>query len=723
MEIQKESELNQGVGKYKVLSSNAGAGSIVATKWGGFVMPMSTSCWKFVQDIEKRILERDNSETGDGIDWARLGAEEGVEFVDDDRFVDFLKNTEHLARLRCLIAVPHMQLNLFNECDVNNHPINKKYRDAHPNNRGFNEDNFTIPAIVFPRWLKSKGSAHDFKHIDTWLEIWKDKRCNNGEEKYFAPPRDPYVKIQRKLRDKNLPEKDRTAHELLEQVSMVLICPNGHISDIPWDKYFCAKYMGEKELQNAGFDLFGYDCSTCACADGKSHELQWLENRSNPESFGTLKCKNCGKSVSLEGIMNIKPRCPGEKPWEGNKAVDDEQCGKSMRWAMVTGNSVYYAETFDSLFIPNHFLNGRSALSEKQKVVLELMQGRWFEVYGRMNPGATMHDYLQAQTVEMIINKALDGGRSLTPEEAEQIKLVAADEAEQTYESATADDVRENYRYQEYLVFQNNADSGDSDKLKFRDIDMPDELKPYFHKIQQVSVLGMTTTQLNFSRVQMLQPKINEETGMVDYPVGMKIFRGRKENVTVLPANQVFGEGLFFSFNEDIVKTWANRDEIKSRYNLENTTEIYKNLKLKMEHRGGVAKFYLLHTFSHVLMKELEFSCGYPTASLKERLYFSERMCGVLIYTADGSEGSMGGLVWQGQPSLIKNIIKSAMHRALDCASDPICWEHESDGDLNYAACFSCAMVSETSCEEKNAGLDRRALVDESIGYFRKLVE
>ena len=119
-------------------------------------------------------------------------------------------------------------------------------------------------------------------------------------------------------------------------------------------------------------------------------------------------------------------------------------------------------------------------------------------------------------------------------------------------------------------------------------------------------------------------------------------------------------------------------------------------------------------------MKELGFSCGYPTASLKERLYFSERMCGVLIYTADGSEGSMGGLVWQGQPELIENIIMTALNRAIDCSSDPICWENDSD-PLNYAACFSCAMVSETSCEQRNLGLDRRILVDEEFGFFRNL--
>ena len=188
------------------------------------------------------------------------------------------------------------------------------------------------------------------------------------------------------------------------------------------------------------------------------------------------------------------------------------------------------------------------------------------------------------------------------------------------------------------------------------------------------------------------------------------------------PATQSFGEGLFFSFNNDAVEAWLNDNGnvLLNRYAADSNHEIfYDGLYQKMQ-QGGFAKFYLLHTFSHLILKELEFSCGYPTASLKERLYFSNRMCGVLVYTADGAEGSMGGLVWQGQPELIDNIIKSALRHASNCSSDPICWENEEQ--FNYAACFSCAMVSETSCEERNLGLDRRALVDEDFGFFRGLL-
>ncbi len=95
-------------------------------------------------------------------------------------------------------------------------------------------------------------------------------------------------------------------------------------------------------------------------------------------------------------------------------------------------------------------------------------------------------------------------------------------------------------------------------------------------------------------------------------------------------------------------------------------------------------------------------------------------MSGVLIYTAEGSEGSMGGLVSQGDTNRISIIIKKGLERMENCSSDPLCWESGGQGifDLNLASCFSCSLVSETACEEMNLGLDRRVLVDEEFGYF-----
>jgi hypothetical protein len=112
-----------------------------------------------------------------------------------------------------------------------------------------------------------------------------------------------------------------------------------------------------------------------------------------------------------------------------------------------------------------------------------------------------------------------------------------------------------------------------------------------------------------------------------------------------------------------------------------------------------------------VLISQLIFDCGYGSSSLRERIYFSDehpRMTGVLIYTAAGdSEGTMGGLVRMGLPSFLERSVARALDSARWCSSDPVCIE--SQGQL--AACHSCALLPETSCEQQNRLLDRGVLI------------
>ena len=411
------------------------------------------------------------------------------------------------------------------------------------------------------------------------------------------------------------------------------------------------------------------------------HELQWIENRNNSESWGTLKCKKCGKTYGLEGIMNIHPFCKGDTPWNGFGTKSDEPCkdfngGRSvMQMALVTSNSVYYADSFSSLYIPPKYLPDAILAPQLQKV-LDLLNTRWYPKALERQPGLTKEAYMERMD---IVEKAYDSEIDISLEQAEIIKnhFLAVKEIPK--------DTHEQYRFEEYRVFSNYAESlPQTPNLEFKDIDLPADLKPYFKKIQQE---------------------------------GQRIYNEPVEKVYSLPANQSLGEGLFFEFNMGAVNQWLidHSELFKTRYD-QPEGEIGKALKGEME-QYGAPKFYLLHTFSHIIMKELEFSCGYPTASLQERLYYSDRMCGVLIYTADGAEGSMGGLVWQGQPRLIERIIKNAINNAKECSSDPLCWENEDQ--LNLAACFSCCLVSETSCEKRNLGLDRRALVDGEFGFFK----
>ena len=172
MEIIKANQYNQGIGKYKLLSSNAGVGSVVATKWGGFIMPQSSSLWPLVDAVSKYIERNGHS----SLDLKRLSEETGVEVVEDNRFVSFLKKTQRLEKLKCLVALPHVSLTQSNQIDIKSHPLNLRYIDLHPASSGLKPELFAIPAIVFPRWFYSR--QYDFKPLEEWLDIWRRLGCN-----------------------------------------------------------------------------------------------------------------------------------------------------------------------------------------------------------------------------------------------------------------------------------------------------------------------------------------------------------------------------------------------------------------------------------------------------------------------------------------------------------------------------------------------------------------
>lgn len=721
MDIKIDKQYNISSSKFKMLSSTSGIGSVVTTKWGGFIMPLSIKEWSFIRVLAESIENpRHSNYTNNDHQ-----AETGVEIVDDERFVKFLQAKKGFQNLKCFAAIPHVTLSLANFISITDHPL---YKEQLQKGRTLNADMFYIPAIDFPRWFTSSKS--ELKHISEWANLWgrdfsRDGQNyhghNDGRLEYFAPPRDPNGVTHVKHYKSQL--NDPYVYKMLTPVSLVLICPNGHISDIPWDKFFCAKLDGIRLDDENGFDLFNYNCDKHC--NGQKHDLKWIVNRNQSESWGTLKCTRCGKTVSLSGIMNIKPYCIGEKPWEpeqgrGAWVSSREICGSAanrtiMRVAMVTSNSIYYALTQSSLYVPIDWTSqNRVRLHGDADYVLQNINNLYFFRL-RSDANLTKEAFLNESGISQRANSM---GLTISDEECEAIKnefLGISNEV----------DVVKTYRLEEYNVFVNNDSTPSQDKkFEFNDIKLNDirseNLRNKFLKIKQVPMLAVTSTQLGFSRVNMPLPRI--ENGQVTYPTEKirPIYSGDINNVRVLPANQVYGEGLFFAFDNEKVKNWAESNKLEEYYtsNLE-PGNMYAFLYQEMEMYGR-AKFYLLHTFSHLIMKELEFKCGYPTASLSERLYYSDEMCGVLIYTADGAEGSMGGLVWQGQPELIETTILSALQRATDCSSDPLCWEN-SDG-LNKAACFSCAMVSETSCEHGNTGLDRRALVDPKFGFFRDLL-
>jgi hypothetical protein len=194
----------------------------------------------------------------------------------------------------------------------------------------------------------------------------------------------------------------------------------------------------------------------------------------------------------------------------------------------------------------------------------------------------------------------------------------------------------------------------------------------------------------------------------------------------------VFGEGLYFELDEDLLIEWEARDSVVRQagklQGLYATVQAQRHLR----DRALTPRYLLVHTLAHVLMNQLTFECGYSSAALRERLYVSDepdkKIAAVLIYTAAGdAEGTMGGLVRMGGPGYLDRVLGDSISQARWCAADPVCMEIGSStgqgpDSCNLAACHSCALVPETACEEFNRFLDRGVLIgtldEPDIAFF-----
>ena len=187
-----------------------------------------------------------------------------------------------------------------------------------------------------------------------------------------------------------------------------------------------------------------------------------------------------------------------------------------------------------------------------------------------------------------------------------------------------------------------------------------------------------------------------------------------------VPASEIHGEGIFIRFSEEAVREWEEREAVVRQH--EKLCEGYKAWCLSHEktpHDCPDARFFMLHTFAHLIICELSLSCGYNAASIGERIYATRKtaedtldMAGVLIYTAAAdSDGTLGGLVELGKSEKLGEIMYKALERAEICTADPICADNQPEKEPLAAACHACCFVSETSCEHSNRFLDRSLVI------------
>ena len=181
-----------------------------------------------------------------------------------------------------------------------------------------------------------------------------------------------------------------------------------------------------------------------------------------------------------------------------------------------------------------------------------------------------------------------------------------------------------------------------------------------------------------------------------------------------LPALELYGEGVFFTLDEDVLGRWESDTALRERAGDFAERYVRREGHAPPELDVDVSpRFLLCHTLAHLLIRQLDAEAGYPAASLKERIYCGageEPMAGVLIYVAVADEeGSLGGLMGLAKPERFLRLLTGAFEAASWCSLDPVCAEQEGHGPglLNRAACHACVLLPEPCCPYGNVLLDR----------------
>ncbi|WP_026254802.1 DUF1998 domain-containing protein [Salinispora arenicola] len=465
----------------------------------------------------------------------------------------------------------------------------------------------------------------------------------------------------------------------LVPMRFIAVCANGHLADIDWP------YWAHREPEDR-------DQAQCGMRDK-------LYFRSRPEAGSGLasleiECGACKARRSFERITSkgvLGRRCGGKQPWQSQQ--DAEPCNESLIGMQRGASSVYFPKVVSALDLPPDsdwdVINEPASRLRSSHEFLALVD----------NPLHALREGLLGY---------LAAKEGITPDEVARAVEVERGDRMAVHGPGTEDDIAP----EEWQALLNPPDSYQNPLNYFvtRRADLPGLDVPLsdvilVDRLREVRVLKA------FERYQRKQEVCANLDADADF----------------LPAVEVFGEGWFLAFREDAVEKWANQPEVLRRY---------RSLAERVEKVDAhwlppvTPRYVMLHTLAHLLMRNTAFEAGYPTSSLRERIYSTHpdhgpAMAGVLIYTAAGdTEGTLGGLVRMGEPERLSTLLENTIVEAQWCSLDPVCLESlgQGPGGLSLAACHACTLAPETSCQATNRLLDRQLLMNPNYGFFRAMV-
>jgi hypothetical protein len=552
-------------------------------------------------------------------------------------------------------------------------------------------DGVCVPAYRFPAWMRCPRCG-----LLRWRP-WRGGGDGGGKQDGEA----------------TVPRCHCEGRQRLQQVGWVVAHPEGGLRDLPWH------YLAHQEARGRQ-----------DCREDRTQAYLRLRRDSATGLRWHLHCDRCGADAPLEPRQRLTLADPRRQPWEWSATIPGCQTEVQAQILEVNDARLYYPRVRAALVIPpesrirrdsvtallhsnrdhrQQLAETRSALgrrgllkrlADEYRCTPAEVEDAWREIqtgwplYGQaVTPGDLMAKEFKALTEE--IPDLMDGEDFVPRHRTQGWRALGAVRGLEPRQQAAVAAVRRLVavtRLREVRVFTGFSRIAQN---------FEDGLRP-------ATILEGPDKE---PKARLVPPDLD---GSQDW----------------LPAIELYGEGIFFTLDEAMLRRWAEQPGIKQRT---------ATLQARFERTGIrfpdtpvlplAPRFILLHTLAHLLIRQLETQAGYPAASIRERIYCNEgepAMAAILVYVAvPDVVGSLGGLAELAEPERFLRLIASVFDHADWCSLDPVCSEHEGQGpsQLNLAACHACALIPEPSCQFGNVLLDRTFVRGDLQGAVRPLLD
>jgi uncharacterized protein DUF1998 len=464
-------------------------------------------------------------------------------------------------------------------------------------------------------------------------------------------------------------------------IRFVQACPNGHVSDIHWYSF-----------------VHGEDV-TCQ----NTFRALWLDERGTSGDLADvfIRCE-CRKSRSLvtaisgTGDDDRPPLgfCRGERPWlgKGSRETCGGEGGRAERNRLLvrSASNAYFPQVMSVISLPDRDELLRKAVTAVWEDFLQYVEDR---------------EELKRERKKAKVNAALEGF-------ADDLVWREIQRQQRAGEGA-----KKNIKQTELETLLSSPDTIGEDRpdgdFYARTLALPattNSPTDKLHRVILVHRLREVVAQVGFTRFEAYMPDIDGELSLDVHRADLA------KELSWLPAIENRGEGFFIAFKPASLDEWMKRPRVIARVaRLEAGFEAWKAANPRSTANFPGARYFLLHSLSHLLITAVSLECGYAASSIRERIYAGEAGSGILLHTGTSdAEGTLGGLVQVGRA--IERHLRHALDLGRLCSNDPVCAQHRPDSKLEErflqgAACHGCLLIAEPSCERRNEFLDRALVV------------